>query len=686
MEFQTKLSNSQDANVLQLGVRVAFLVALWHISLSFLAPPQFRQTFSAKAVAQEQTVVSQPLLVENSSPSDSAIYVPSIDVPSIDVPSIEVPFRFTSATVLSSSVPDMATYLAQSVFTARTNLQPSQIPNPSSTRSSLDLSMSRLKNFLSTAKDRRTDNWLAFLRWNELQDQLSRPNPDPDVLVQLERNMRQNYRGLEMPVFTEVRARLQDHIRAVRFGVEPNTTIMSLERRLDQLATSLQTPASGSDTERQREIGFALSFLNQSGQASSLVQTIQSAFGRPNLRVLVSNEFLSRQFVRPVSQSNPVNENILGTQIYGTSYMNGQVNPLLIDNPNQASLKMLLNANFSSNNIGTNRGVKVRTQGRAVVTASESISLTDSGLVSNNDTFVRAPLQSDITSIEHRSRIVRAIATNKAADQKPQANAIGQGRLESKIRTQFHDQLTQQLAESNSRIRSPDFTIFNRLGLDRPQRSSWSSCDFLSILWRQQGPAQLAAPASCPLVVPGQGVTIQLHQSAIINTIDPIISGRILRSADLDDMAGQFGLDPSQGLREEAGGESWSITMAGFHPVVVEFDDQLIRFRIRTTRLDRGDQALDQSASIEATYKPVIQNGAIQMQRVGDVAIDFVGRAQSGLRGVTMRSFLRKKFDSVFKQELFETPLRPTDRLPSNIPLSLVDIQVDDGWLQASLN
>lgn len=671
MEFQTESSNSQDANVLQLGVRVAFLVALWHISLSFLAPPQFHQTFSPKAVAQEETIVTEQPFAESSFPSDSAI---------------DVPFQFTSATVLSSSVPDMATYLAQSVFSARTNLQPSQIPNPSSTRSSLELSMSRLKNFLSTAKDRRTDNWLAFLRWNELQDQLSRPTPDPDVLVQIERNMRQNYRGLEMPVFTEVRARLQDHIRAVRFGVEPNTTIMSLERRLDQLATSLQTPASGSDTERQREIGFALSFLNQSGQASSLVQTIQSAFGRPNLRVLVSNEFLSRQFVRPVSQTNPVNENILGTQIYGTSYMNGQVNPLLIDNPNQASLKLLLNANFSSNNIGTNRGVKVRTQGRAHVTASESISLTDGGLVSNNDTFVRAPLQSDITSIEHRSRIVRAIAANKAADQKPQANAIGQGRLESKIRTQFHQQLSEQLAESNSRIRSPDFTIFNRLGLARPQRSSWSSCDFLSILWLQQGPAQLAAPASCPLVVPGQGVTIQLHQSAIMNTIDPIISGRILRSADLDDMAGQFGLDPSQGLREEAGGEPWSITMAGFHPVVVEFDDQLIRFRIRTTRLDRGDQALDQSASIEATYKPVIQNGAIQMQRVGDVAIDFVGRAQSGLRGVTMRSFLRKKFDSVFKQELFETPLRPTDRLPSNVPLSLVDIQVDDGWLQASLN
>jgi hypothetical protein len=362
------------------------------------------------------------------------------------------------------------------------------------------------------------------------------------------------------------------------------------------------------------------------------------------------------------------------------------VNPRLLDNPNQASLKLLLSANFSSQNIGTNRGVTVHTRGSANVVASESISLTEIGLASNNDTFASAPLQSDITSIEHRLKIVRAIAANKAAEQKPQANAIGQGRLESRIRNQFHEQLNQQLAESNSRIRSPDFTIFNRLGLDKPQRTSWSSCDFLSILWRQQGPAQLAAPASCPLVVPGQGVTIQLHQSAIINTIDPIISGRILQNADLDDMAVQFGADPSQDLREEAGGEPWSITMAGYHPVVVEFDDQLIRFRIRTTRLDRGDQALDQSASIEASYKPIIQNGGIQLQRVGDVTIDFVGRAQSGLRGVTMRSFLRKKFDSVFKQELFETPLRPTDRLPSNIPLSLVDVQVDDGWLQASLN
>jgi hypothetical protein len=381
-----------------------------------------------------------------------------------------------------------------------------------------------------------------------------------------------------------------------------------------------------------------------------------------------------------------VNENILGTQIYGTSYMNGQLDPVLLENPIQASLKLRLAADFSSQNFGTNRGVKVRAKGSANVIASESISLTDVGLVSNQDTMVSAPVQSVITSIEHRSRIVRAIAANKAAEQKSQADAIGQARLEGKIRVQFHEQLAQQLAESNEKLRSPDLTIFRRLGIEKPQRTSWSSCDFLSILWRQQGPAQLAAPASCPLVVPVQGVTIQLHQSAIINAVDPVISGRILRSTDLDDMAVQFGLDPSQGLREEAGGEPWSITMAGFHPVVVEFDDQVIRFRIRTTRLDRGDQALDQSASIEATYKPILQNGAIQFQRVGDVSIDFVGRAQSGLRGVTMRSFLRKKFDSVFKQELFETPLRPTDRLPANVRLRLVDIQVDDGWLQASLN
>ena len=79
-------------------------------------------------------------------------------------------------------------------------------------------------------------------------------------------------------------------------------------------------------------------------------------------------------------------------------------------------------------------------------------------------------------------------------------------------------------------------------------------------------------------------------------------------------------------------------------------------------------------------------DGTIQLEREGDVKIDFAGRQQRGVRAVTLRSFLKKKFEDVFKEKLLDSPLRVTDRLPTELQgLQLVSIQVDDGWLQAHL-
>jgi len=635
MEFKN------DSLVSHWGIRAALVVVLWHASAGLFSSPASLRLNSSIVLGQEPV------------------------------------FTGHSDTIKSG--------LDQSITSARGSLRADQLPDPVITKLELQASLSRLHGFLSSANDNRSEGWLNFLRWEELQQELSKEAPQPEVLVQIERNMRQNYRGLEMRIFSEVRLRLREYIHAVRFGMQPNETLQSLEKRFDKLAVAVGSDATGSDLERQREIGFVLSLLDQTGQSKDLVQAVRSTFSRPNVRVLVSEEFIHRQFSRPVSQVNPVNENILGTQICGTGYLSGTVTPCLIQNSHQAALSLLLSASFSSRNVGTNRGVRLQTRGNANIDAAESLSLTDNGLVTNNDTTVNASLSSDIMSIEHRSRIVRKIASRKADDQKPLAESIGRAKLAKKVQVQFHEQLMEQVSEANSRILTPERPIFGRLGLEKPQRTSWSTNDFLSILWRQQGPAQLAAPSSCPLVVPTQGLAIQVHQSSIINLLDPIISGRILQSADLDDLASQFGMEPSQALREEAGGEPWAITMAGFHPVEVEFDNQLVVFRIRTTKLDRGDAGLDQSASVEASYKPVVENGTIQMLRVGDVKIEFVGKAQSGLRAVTLRSFLKKKFDSVFKEVLFDKPLRPTDRLPPNLLMQLVDVQVDDGWLQASL-
>ncbi len=664
--------NLSKVNVLWMsGFAIAFC---WHIGRSLAQSPSDLQVVAGSYVAE----ATSPVVAATWNPDDESASSPS----RIVLISSSLPSSGSMASPSAASQLDWATTVAN----ARLNLRAETLPNPANAKMALEDATIQLQKFLATASSDRFANWLSFLRWNELQQELSKAEPDVEQLVQLERNMRQNYLGLEMSQFVRVRERLSDYIDALTFGGEPANTIELLGKRLEQLSVSLQTPSQGADTERQREIGLVASFLDQSKQLPDLIQTVRSNFSKANVRVLVSSEFVQRQFIRPVAEPSPVNEVILGTQIRGRAFLQGNVIPQLLDNPRNASMRLLLSAHMSSQNIGTNRGVLLHTRGDADVLASETISLTDAGLLSQNDTSVYAPLQSHIDSIEHRLRIVRKIAAKKAAQQKPQADAIARGRLEARVSTQFHQQLQDQLVQTNAKMGNLELPVLNRLGLSRPKRTSWSSGQYLSLLWKQQESYQLAAPTSCPLIVQPHGLAIQFHQSAIMNILDPIIGGRIIRSEDLDDFAVQADLPPSEGLKAEATGEKWAISMASYHPVEVEFDDQLVRFRIRTTKLDRGDQALEQPATIEAAYKVVLMDGAIQFERQGDVKIEFAGKAQRGLRAVTLRSFLKNKFDTVFKLELLDKPIRPTDRLPADAPpMTITDIQVDDGWIQATL-
>ncbi len=578
--------------------------------------------------------------------------------------------------------------IANEIESARKGLNQDLLPTPANTRRTLEASIDSMQARLGRSGAERQADWMRFLKVEALQAELIKENPDLDLLQQIEKNTRQNYPGLDFAEISAFRNALVEHIDALRFGANREASVKALDLRLESLQKVLiEKGSSMTELEIDRDLGLIVSYLNSSKQLPGLRQQILSQYSSPAARVLVSSSFLQRAFGRPVNQTNPVNETILGTKLRGTSFISGNVVPLLVANNTAATIQLNLIASFSSNNVGVNRGVQLRTSSSAGVAACETIQLTNSGLVSFNDTGVDTSFQSQINSIEHRLRLVRKIASRKAAEQKPMADAIGQQRLETRIGTQFHEQLTQQLAESNLKIAPPALPVISRLGLVRPTRSSWTSNQFLALLWHTRDSDQLAATGSCPLVVQTEGITAQIHQSVIINYLDKALAGRVIRSQDLDDYAIQFGAQVGADLEEESKGEPWSVTLASYHPVEVEFDGNQVAFQIRTVRLDRGDQALTQPATIRANYRIEVIDGYIQLYRVGDVDIQFAGRAQRGTRGAVLRGFLKSKFDKAFKQTLFNVPVRPTDRLPAGAPaLKVVTMETGDGWLQAFLN
>jgi hypothetical protein len=660
---------------LQFGSLRGWLALLLASATAFVPTQSLAQT----TITSDSASVHPATLVDSSIPG-RLIHAPVATVPAPASGSL-APTTVASQGLTAVHTPDWLELTQRSAE----QLDANRIPTAESSRRTLESALSNLERFLSTSPS-QGPLWTSFLQLDTVKEELSKPNPNLEVLLEIEKRFRQNYFGLEQSPFTSVRDALARFVPTQRLGAEPEKTVEILRNRLKRLQERLQLPAPLSDDPNAiHDLAQTLAFLQQGNQAPELISTVRNHFSSPNVRVLLSSDFLRRHLSRPVNESNPVNEVILGTTIVGQSVLTGIITPQLLHGPSNATLRLNLLADFASSNQGYNRSVVLQTQGSANIAASESIALTESGLVAFGDTGVDADLQSVINSIQHRLRIVRKIAAKQAAKQKPQADAIGEARLEHRIRDQFHQQLETQLAEANSRLGSSGQPVLSRLGVPRPTRNSWSTPQQLAVQWNIRSGVQLAADGPCPIPQPSDGVCLQLHQSVIGNLLDPIMSGRVLRSSDMDQTIAQFGELAKTIQRKEEDGP-WAITMDSFQPVEVHLDDSLIRFRIRTLRLEGPDEPLEQSALIEAAYRVQLEDGSVQLHREGDINVEFSGKQQRGGRASALRTVLRNKFEQLFRPQLFDAPIQWSDRLPDLLKdLKLASLAINDGWMQITL-
>lgn len=569
---------------------------------------------------------------------------------------------------------------------ARGELSQSKLPQIEPAKMKLTEALEKLDRFLGT-NPAEVEQWSKFLRLDILRKELKEDRPDPNLLVDLEMTMRQNYLGLEYAPMTNVRQGLVDLSRALKFSSNPEATIKSLDARLERLVEALNEPLTDADTERAEAVGVIANYLHESGQAASSVEAMRSKFSQPNVQLYVREGFVNRLVLRPVAQPSPVNECLLGTHVVGNAFLSGNVTADLMPSHHGVTLSLNLNANMTSNNVGFNRGVVLRSTGQSPIHASKVISVTPNG-ISSSPATVASDLQTQIYSIEHRLRIVRRIAKRKAAETQPKANVIAEGRLQNRVQAQFDEQVEQQLTEARIRLASlqgRQVPEIKRIGLTRPSYSAQSTSEAVVGTLTQSTPSQLAAGRSNRLVkLPQSDVFVAAHQSALMNSLDVLLGGRTLRSADLDDLVRQAGGQVSADVLKEANGPLWSVTFASFHPIQIELDEKRIKLTLRLSQMTRGEQVLKQNAIISATYRPSYYDNRLRLDREGPVSIDFVGRS-TGVASVSLRAFLKGKFEETFKPVLVDTYIDLPQLAPNLPKFRVSSIQIDRGWLQVGI-
>jgi hypothetical protein len=534
------------------------------------------------------------------------------------------------------------------------------------------------------------DKWSKFLRLADVKEQLQSEKPSYTKLLDLEMNMRQNYLGLEYSQFTRLRDSLVRYGYASRFHAQEEGFGRFISKQIDD-AIELLNDETAVNSAVIAEVGNILSTLHQANQQPEIISELRGLFGQPNARLYVKEHFVNRLVSRGVAQPQNVDECILGTRVLGTAFMNGNVSANLLPMSNGIGLQLSLSACMTSQSQGYNRGVVLNTTSVSPVLATKQLFVTNTS-VTGASAQVTTQLESTINSIQHRSRIVRRIASRKAAQQKPQADAVAEGRLQDRICNEFEQQVSHQIDQANQQLQKikqprPELT---RVGIQQPKLDFSSTSTLVAANTTQAAVYQLAAPSNCPLPQPVEaGLLAQIHQSAITNVLDVVMAGRTLRSRELGDFVKQItGKEPEEEMKKEIEGEEWSITFNPYQPVRIEFDDNLLKITLRLIQMTREKQSIRDPVSISTAYSPSFDGSILTLNRQAEVSVTS-DRDTTGVQATAMRAFIKTKFDKTFREQIATQPIDLNSRFPRatnlNIDLKRLTYQIDEGWLQVAL-
>lgn len=610
---------------------------------------------------------------------------PTLGVAVSSTSSVAVPVSVASDSQLVAQTPVAgASALRSALERALDEFNPETLPDVEAAKQQLALALADLEAFVDLPSA-NGQAWSQFLQLDELHEQLEQPRASASRLASIEAGMRQNYAGLELPQFLALRQAVSNYTNATKYGVNSERTIQVLQRRTQELLEQLDGSADTSASEVNRLAARLAAYFHESGQAPAAMNAIVSQYGNPNLQIDASEAFINSLLGQSVAQPRNVNECILGTRINGTACLTGNVSANLSPMHNGVALTIHLSGHVATKNRGYNRGVVIHATGNSTVYASKHVVATPTGVTSTAAT-VSSDLRTQINSIQHRMKIVRKIASRKAAEQKPQADAIARVRLNRRVASSFDEQVNTKLAEANSNLQKLDqpMPVLTRLGLSRPTFSFASTSSSVGGTITHAATHQLAASNS-PLPSPSQlhGLAVDLHQSILENVIESFLQGRTLRSADLDDYAQQFVGEVPPELAEESQNEQWSILFETYRPVGIEFDNGRIQLTLRMVRLSGPQGDLSGNPTATVTYVPIWGDGKIVLQREGEVETDF-GAGGGGLQNTNKRSVLRKKLDDVFKPEI-EIPLDGVSKaFPKLAGINIDTLSIEDGWLQVT--
>ncbi len=571
------------------------------------------------------------------------------------------------------------TDVVQAAKDAGKSFRPIAAPDVAAAKAELQTAVADLDALFGRSLPEYNAGWRKFLRWDDLQTQLRAEGPETKTAEAVLDRFSANANGLETPRFARVRHALRSYLDLATAAGDAKLQ-ETYGTQVTDLAARLEAYDKTSGSDDALAINRALGWLRRGRQAPQLVDAIGQKYSKPNLYGTVSQHFLAAGIEENIDQTQGVSDNILGTRLFGTAHLTGRTRVELQPSEERAHFDIILTGQANSNNVGYNGPVTIHSTGATTISGRKSLYVNDLGL-SDSPAAASCATASNIYSIAAKCGLIEKIAWKKAGQQQGQANLIASSHAAWRVQGQMDVRASNLIANANKdyteKIRNP---LSRRDSLPRKLRFR-SQPDKIQMVSLQQSPIQLGAPSDPPAAKAAYDVTVQAHESAVVNYGEAILGGVTLTDERLeqiirDDLQGEV---PEE-LKITPDKDPWSITFTSEVPVRAIFGEGTVNLAIRGRRFTRGDQGINEPIEISALYKIEKTDTGSKLTRQGEVAVKFLQRERLGAPQIAFKTFLTRKFEALFKPEIVSEGIALKGQFAKAGKLQVQEISTGKGW------
>ncbi len=420
-------------------------------------------------------------------------------------------------------------------------------------------------------------------------------------------------------------------------------------------------------------------------QAQQLSANLDTHYRNANVRFSLSEELLRDLMPQLPTREVPLRTTMLGSRVTGVSRVSTDLRLRLIPSPSTWEMTLETIGDVSTRSVGRSGPAAIKTTSVNPFTAATPIT------IKPDDIFLGDPS----VNVGGRSRLrginttydswplvgtlVQSIAETQYFEKASLADRIGRNRIRSQIGDEIDRSVTEKVDQATAKFSETILGPLNRLQLEPRVIDMSSTSSRLIARYRMAGDWQLAAMTPRPRALSDNLFSVQLHQSAINNTLEQLVPQD--EALPIDQVLTQCFdvLGVSDRPLPDDLPEDIMIQFAKHRPITVEIEDGKVWITMRIIRL-QGDRVRLRNFIVRAAYTAQVDGLNAALVRDGHLSI-------SG-PGMSMRQ--RFPVRAIFNKVLSPTrplPLTSPELLAERLPKQsgITQFELRDGWVGISI-